>query len=297
MREKVSNLVLKALGMLLLLAAVLKGYELLTVPVADSDIWSNRYFLIFTVEFELALGIWLLSGLFKRAAWLVALGCFSLFCCVTLYKALAGYGSCGCFGAVHVNPWVTLFAIDVPAVLLLLVFRAKIEAGRVFHLLHWVEPLPRPWVLGAVFVVGFSAVAVSSPMLVLNEPATVTSSYEVLEPEEWIGEEMPIMEHIDIAEQLETGKWAVVLYKHNCPHCIYEIHKFGKLAAKLKANGSATRVALIELPPYASSERDVVPLDTACSLGLLNSSKKWIIQVPCAIIIKDGVVVNLAHGI
>lgn len=76
----------------------------------------------------------------------------------------------------HVNPWVTLLVIDLSAVVMLLVFRAKIKAGRVFHLLHWVELLPRPWVLGAVFVVGFSEVAVSSPMLVLNEPAAVTSA-------------------------------------------------------------------------------------------------------------------------
>lgn len=68
MKLSANDIVLKVLGLLLLVAAVMKGCELLTVPVANADIWSNRYFLIFTVEFELALGIWLLSGLFKRAA-------------------------------------------------------------------------------------------------------------------------------------------------------------------------------------------------------------------------------------
>ena len=86
MKLSVSNIVLKILGLLLLTGAVLKGHELLTTPMANSDIWSNRYFLIFVVEFELSLGIWLLSGLFKRVAWLVTLGCFSLFCCITLYN-------------------------------------------------------------------------------------------------------------------------------------------------------------------------------------------------------------------
>lgn len=104
MKYHINNIILKLLGLLLLVAAVLKGYELLTVPMANTDIWSNRYFLIFQVEFELALGIWLLSGLFKRAAWLAALGCFSLFCCVALYKGISGAASCGCFGRVHVNP-------------------------------------------------------------------------------------------------------------------------------------------------------------------------------------------------
>ena len=68
-----SNIVLKLLGILLLTAAVLKGWQLLTEPVANDSIWTNRNFLILTVEFELALAIWLLSGLFKKAAWLATL--------------------------------------------------------------------------------------------------------------------------------------------------------------------------------------------------------------------------------
>ncbi len=54
------------MGILLLVAAVMKGWQSLTEPVANNYIWSYRPFLILTVEFELALGIWLLSGVFKR---------------------------------------------------------------------------------------------------------------------------------------------------------------------------------------------------------------------------------------
>jgi hypothetical protein len=44
---------------------------------------------------------------------------------ITLYKAVTGAASCGCFGSVHVNPWITLFAIDLPALLALSIFRPK----------------------------------------------------------------------------------------------------------------------------------------------------------------------------
>ena len=128
-RVLVHDMVLKALGLLLLVAAVLKGHELLTVPVADKDLWSWRPFMIFQVEFELALGIWLLSGLFKPLAWLASLLCFGLFCCVTLYKALTGAASCGCFGRIHVNPWITLTIIDLPAVIGLRLFRPDYSSG------------------------------------------------------------------------------------------------------------------------------------------------------------------------
>jgi hypothetical protein len=127
-----SDIVLKVLGLLLLAAAVLKGHELLTVPVAGKDLWSWRPFLIFQVEFELALAIWLLSGLLKKAAWLTSLLCFSLFSMITLYKAITGAASCGCFGSVHVNPWITLLAIDLPAVIALSIFRpGKVLSPRV----------------------------------------------------------------------------------------------------------------------------------------------------------------------
>jgi len=103
-RYSAGDILLKGLGLLLLTAAVLKGHELLTVPVANRGLWTWRPLLIFQVEFEVALGFWLLSGIFKRLAWLATLLCFGLFCCVTLYKALTGATSCGCFGTVHVNP-------------------------------------------------------------------------------------------------------------------------------------------------------------------------------------------------
>ena len=62
------SIVLKILGILLLTAVILKGWQLLTEPLANKDIWSYRPLLIFTVEFELALALWLLSGLFKKAS-------------------------------------------------------------------------------------------------------------------------------------------------------------------------------------------------------------------------------------
>jgi thiol-disulfide isomerase/thioredoxin len=284
MKLAVNNIVMKVLGLLLLTAAVLKGHELLTTPMANADIWTNRYFMIFQVEFELALGIWLLSGLFKRVAWLAALGCFTLFCGVTLYKALSGFGSCGCFGNVHINPWITLFAVDLPAVILLVIFRPKLEIRRFLHIPHWLEPLPKLSVLGTVFLIGLSAVAVSSPVLILNEPAMVTAQYEVLEPETWIGKELPILEHIDIAEKLKTGNWLVVLYHHDCPSCAEEVPKIEQMSQELKGNEDFLRIALVEVPPYGH-----IPIDenTNCTFGKLNNSKNWFVKTPLIVLISQ----------
>ena len=292
MKLSANNIVLKILGLLLLTAAVLKGHELLTTPMANADIWTNRNFMIFQVEFELALGIWLLSGLFKRAAWLVTLGCFVLFFGVTLYKGITGAASCGCFGNVHVNPWITLFAIDLPAVVLLAIFRPKLERHRILNIPHWLEPLPNIATLGLVFVLGFSAVAVSSPILILNEPAMATTQYEVLEPKTWIGKELPILEHIDIAEQLKTGNWLVVLYHHNCPGCAEAIPKIEQMARDLEGNEDFLQFALIEMPPYAQDNHESTDQDTCCKYGKLDESKEWFVATPTIILFDDSFVRN-----
>ena len=108
-----------ALGLLLLVAAGLKGHQLATEPVAETGLLTSRWFLIAAVEFELVFGLWLLLGLYPRRTWQVALLCFGGFACVSLSKALSGDSSCGCFGKVPVNPWYTLL-LDLAAVAALL---------------------------------------------------------------------------------------------------------------------------------------------------------------------------------
>jgi thiol-disulfide isomerase/thioredoxin len=269
----------------LLAAAVLKGHELLTTPMANTDIWSNRYFMIFQVEFELALGIWLVSGLFKRAAWLAAAACFSLFCCVTLYKGLTGAESCGCFGKVHVNPWITLFAIDLPAVLGLFLFRQKIEAQKALNPAHWLQPRPTWIQLCVVLLIGISTIAISSPVLLLSEPKLVTSQYEVLEPETWVGKELPIINHIDIGEQLKTGNWLIMLYHHDCPDCIATIPKIEQMAREIQGNEDLLRIALIEIPPYCPNNKDE---GCSCIHGHLTNAKEWFIITPTVALLTNG---------
>jgi len=77
---------------------------------------------IVTIEAELILGLWLLSGFFTVAAWLTAISFFSILTVASLYMALTGQTSCGCFGRVTVSPWLA-FAIDLAALVALALFR------------------------------------------------------------------------------------------------------------------------------------------------------------------------------
>ena len=108
-----------ALGLVMLFAAATKGYQLATEPVLGEGLLNSRWLLIGVVEFELFFGLWLLSGIRPTWSWIVAVSCFAIFGSVSFTKAVLGEANCGCFGKMHVNPWITFcFSATVLAVLL-----------------------------------------------------------------------------------------------------------------------------------------------------------------------------------
>ncbi|HEX5447539.1 MAG TPA: MauE/DoxX family redox-associated membrane protein [Pirellulales bacterium] len=110
----------RLLGLVLLAAASLKGWQLLhrAAPAAAfADFPSPVAELLVCCEF--ALGLWLVSGLRFASARALATVCFTFFGGVSLAAVLAGEPSCGCFGDAEVSPLVS-FAIDALAVVGLL---------------------------------------------------------------------------------------------------------------------------------------------------------------------------------
>jgi hypothetical protein len=57
------------LGLVLLTAAALKGYQLATEPIVGWGFLNSRWFLIGVVDFELFFGLWLLANVVRE--WLV----------------------------------------------------------------------------------------------------------------------------------------------------------------------------------------------------------------------------------
>jgi hypothetical protein len=100
------------LGLLLLTAGALKGYERLTSPPDSAGaFWGARWLQLLWVELELGLGVWLLSGYRQRTARWAALVCFAMFAAVNAYQVWRGAPSCGCFGALYIPPLASL-ALD-----------------------------------------------------------------------------------------------------------------------------------------------------------------------------------------
>lgn len=138
--ERVASTLLKAalrrlhvvplfIGIVLIIAAGFKGYELAAGPTDRSNSWQPRWLLIALVEFELGLGVWLISGFRSALARGIAFVCFAGFAAVNAYKTWAGDVSCGCFGGGDFHPAYAL-ALDVCGLVALSWWRPNMAARR-----------------------------------------------------------------------------------------------------------------------------------------------------------------------
>ena len=68
----------------------------------------------------------------------------------------------------------------------------------------------------------------------------------VLDPENWAGRPCPLLDYIDIGDQLREGDWLVLLYHRDCPGCQRAIEKLRSDASPAVIR-RARRVALVEI--------------------------------------------------
>lgn len=111
-----------ALGSLLLCAAGLKLYGLSVSAVPRVGWFAQPWVQLAAVEWELVLGVWLLSGAYPRLSWLAAVLKFATFAGISSRLGSLGVASCGCFGTVPASPW-SAFVADV--VVLVFLFRLR----------------------------------------------------------------------------------------------------------------------------------------------------------------------------
>jgi hypothetical protein len=290
-----NQIVMVTAGLVLIVATVLKIHHLLTEPIISKGFWESWEFFLIQIPLELGLGIWLVCGLFKKAAWVVSVLSFGLFIVVTLQKGLIGAESCGCFGRVHVNPWVTLSVFDIPLFLGLVIFRPR-----------GYKLLPPPWPSAKHFfgvaIPTFIVIGAIIPVLIFNKPPDRTDKYEVIRPKEWIKKEPPgekqiseewsMLKYIDIADSLRSDIAIVVFYNTECDVCDDAIPLYDQMSRDMAGDRDSIQFAFIEIPPYASEKDSIVPVDTPCLRGKLDSGKAWYIQTPLVVVIQDGLVVK-----
>jgi hypothetical protein len=112
----------------LIVAALLKGQDIVTDPIAGLRIGGARWLLLVFAELEFVLGLWLLSHRDAQLARVFSLAFFTIFAAVSGYKAWLGEESCGCLGWIRVPPLYSL-GFNLGALVTLFVWCPK-EGGR-----------------------------------------------------------------------------------------------------------------------------------------------------------------------
>jgi hypothetical protein len=102
------------IGISLIAASLLKARQWLYEPQVASEFLPIVSLRVAIVDFELALGFWLISGLLPRIAWSIAIVTFSVFLTITTRDVFVGKTSCSCFGSVITPPLlVSIFDLAV----------------------------------------------------------------------------------------------------------------------------------------------------------------------------------------
>jgi methylamine utilization protein MauE len=274
-----------ALALLLLAAAALKFRELASPAPIIPGLIHQRYWLAALVQIELLQALWFLVGGFLRLRFICATFCFSLFAFAAGYEAFHAMPSCGCFGNVKIPPALTAL-FDLGAVVALVVTRPRVAI--------WKPDRPGRSLLA---IAGTLTLALSATIWIVffrNAPTAVADygNLVVLDPATWIGKPFPLLEDIDNASPLRSGRWIVLLYHYDCDDCLRAIPQYQALAR----SNSRLHIAFAAIPPAAPAGRDPVA-DSADYLHLtLRADHDWFATTPIVAAIQNGQVLAAASG-
>lgn len=260
---------------LLLFAAMMKSWQLLTAQFGGVGIFFEPRFILFTVIFEITFAAWLASGILLQQAWVATVGLFTLFSLISCSKALSGAVTCGCLGVLKINPRV-MASIDCFVILTFLLgcqnFRIKYKN----HCKKRLLTIFLLWGLACLTALGaFFSVHKNEHSKVGVEFTRFDGSKSiVLDPKNWSDGSFPILqfvEPIDVREKMKAGNWRVIVYRHDCTEC-------QKLLSHLEPIEGRNTVC-IEVPPYGESEF----IADGFVKAKLTDSSTWFIETPVII--------------
>ena len=272
-------------------AAILKTIELSTSPVVQEGWLHSRELGMVAVNIELLMVCLLVSGFFPKLSWLGATAMFSVFSIVSGYLFLAGAESCNCFGRVSVPPLYTVL-LDLTIVGLLLLFRPigwnelrkeffGLKKGVPFIAAFWLC-LALPATYAMLSVQKNKIAELGTEFIGVDGRKTI-----LLEPEKWVGKELPLFSRIvqpESPEILKQGEWKVVLAHSGCSKCV---HLIGDLES-----ASVENTAAIIVPSHAA---ETLP-QTTLPLFQLDNKNDWFASTPYLLKLRSGICVEICSS-
>jgi hypothetical protein len=253
-------------------SAVTKGMELWLDPaVALGPFSVPRNAMAILVGIELALSLLLVSGIWSRWLRRTCILLFSAFALVATWLAISGAASCGCFGRLHVPP---AFTAGLDALLVLALWRSGDHRPAGSSPSTW-----RRILAGAGIAVGMAAA-----LLLSFRAPDVAGAIASAAPVTQTGRFDPAAAGVS---EVARGRWVVVLYRSDCPHCKTHLGEWASLA-RLDQDMRPRRWAFMNVDA-ATVTGDL--LDQYPTSGLLRLRKAMPeASTPTTVVLRDGVV-------
>lgn len=223
---------------LLLFATVMKLWSFQS-SVAQENM--NLVLSVATVLVESSLVFILVYAPKRRSTRLAVAVVFGLFFIVSFYEGAIGKPSCGCFGQIRINPWITC-AIDLLIVVTTVTTMCPIRLLGGDH-----KKIRRRLILGGLLLSFLACLSLtfflrshSRTILLLDSSQTPSlGDTVVLQPEKWLGEICPVLPYCETDLPINQGLSMIALVRDGCPQCQKESEKYLDIANKFDAEGSA----------------------------------------------------------
>jgi endogenous inhibitor of DNA gyrase (YacG/DUF329 family) len=279
-------------GGTLLTASLFKGYYMFWGSAQEGVVGMATLIGVILVCVEFLLALCLFSGLSKAFIRVATATIFTAFAIHSLRASLEGRPSCGCFGQLVTSPGVILI-IDILVLILLFWWRTTppVIAARTLEVVLCSSAGRHRLTPSRAILFLFFCLAFGTPAGWLSfqhsQPSMATvGRVFVVEPEQWLDKELPLVAHIDIGQELLKGDWIVLFYHYDCPRCQEAVARYEQ--DTVERDPAAPRVALVEVPPlepeWSSSGNSI------CRRGRLDGSHDWFVATPTHLFLVDGVV-------
>jgi thiol-disulfide isomerase/thioredoxin len=214
-----------------------------------------------------------------------------MFALVSFYKAFSGEDSCGCFGKVPVNPWITT-SFDLLIIALLFYFKPNniknifndiknINTLKCFFSQHYSRLI---LYVGVFLLLGgavYTWIEQKTFDRLEHAGQVLKSNVVQLTPETWLGKELPLRDYIIDGREIMRGRWTVLLVRPGCEHCA-KVKKQLIQNAKQDQDSIAILdiVAKIPQPDISENIRNY----------RLHSDFTWVADTPVVLFLQDGIV-------
>ncbi|MDY3554879.1 hypothetical protein R5W24_004010 [Gemmata sp. JC717] len=280
-----------AIGIFLIIAAVLKASDLTTSPASTQVFASKHIFTLVLSEVEVVLGIAVVLSISRRRVSLIATVLFAMFSLVAAYKSITGQLSCDCLGEVSIAPHYILIIDFIAVVVFAIDWRVGLSTSDEWS--RWRNAIFLGSVVIATGIIAYSTVLWRGLAEYSTGDRVIAfgaDDFIAVNPTDLVGKRFDLANEIDVGGQLQDGSWLVVFYRKECGECKDLIERLVAEGPTAIGVSGEYRICFVFVGNGTTSAR---PTASPVLFGRLNPDRHWVMKTPCAMLARGGSVIKV----